>query len=119
MSERTGVIVHNPGKAHRSFTLFGPDHGDHCYLMDMDGSIVHTWYVYGIHFPRLLPNGNTFVCAGGSRDGRLFEVTPAGEVVWDFRNPFAARANGMTKIYRAYRFEPAFVEPLLVRGSET
>lgn len=344
MNERTGVIVHNPDRAHRSYTLFGPDHGDHCYLMDMDGNIVHTWYVYGIHFPRLLPNGNllydtrfnhkfprglreidwdsnevwffehpihhdahrlpngntimvghetvynpevwqgicdkncilteidaegkivwlwhadrhveelkrlvgvefprdhldwthsntvqvlpdtpvgqrdarfkagnvmishrdldtiaiidyetqeivwawgpgeldyqhhsdmqpdgnilifdngphrgysrvveveplsgtivweyksdppeeffapylsgqqrlpngnTFICAGGSKDGRLSEVTPDGEVVWDFRNPFAARANGMTKIYRAYRFEPAFVEPLLARRSET
>jgi hypothetical protein len=32
-----------------------------------------------------LPNGNTLVCSGAP--GRLFEVTPAGEIVWDYLNP--------------------------------
>lgn len=32
-----------------------------------------------------LPNGNTLICAGGA--GRFFEVTPVGEVVWDYINP--------------------------------
>jgi hypothetical protein len=32
-----------------------------------------------------LPNGNTLICQG--KDGRVFEVTRAGEVVWEFRNP--------------------------------
>ena len=59
------------------------------------------------------PNGNTFICAGGSDDGRLLEVTSGGEVVWDFRNPFADQAIGMVKIYRAYRYEVEFVEGLL------
>jgi hypothetical protein len=31
-----------------------------------------------------LPNGNTLVCSGAP--GRVFEVTGAGEVVWDYRN---------------------------------
>jgi hypothetical protein len=33
-----------------------------------------------------LRNGNTFVCAG--TDGRLLELSPAGEIVWEYRNPF-------------------------------
>ena len=33
-----------------------------------------------------LPNGNTLVCAG--KQGWVFEVTPDGEVVWDWRNPY-------------------------------
>ena len=33
-----------------------------------------------------LPNGNTFICEGA--EGRVFEVTPAGDVVWDYLNPF-------------------------------
>lgn len=33
-----------------------------------------------------LPNGNTLVCSGVQ--GRVFEVTPAGEIVWDYLNPF-------------------------------
>ena len=32
-----------------------------------------------------LPNGNTFINQG--RSGRLFEVTPEGEIVWDYVNP--------------------------------
>lgn len=35
-----------------------------------------------------LPNGNTLICEGA--EGRVFEVTRAGEIVWDWRNPFEA-----------------------------
>jgi hypothetical protein len=34
-----------------------------------------------------LPNGNTLVCVG--EQGRIFEVTPGGEIVWDYLNPIA------------------------------
>lgn len=33
-----------------------------------------------------LSNGNTLICSGNN--GTLFEVTPAGEVVWKYVNPF-------------------------------
>ncbi len=32
-----------------------------------------------------LANGNTFICSG--KQGRFFEVTPKGEIVWEYRNP--------------------------------
>lgn len=32
-----------------------------------------------------LPNGNTLICEGAR--GRVFEVTRAGEIVWDYYNP--------------------------------
>ncbi len=62
-----------------------------------------------------LPNGNTLITEGG-RD-RLLEVTPLGETVWEFRSPFAqaipsAPVHG---IYRATRYSPEFVAPLLER----
>jgi hypothetical protein len=34
-----------------------------------------------------LPNGNTFICSGNQ--GILFEVTPAKEIVWQFKYPGA------------------------------
>ncbi len=37
-----------------------------------------------------LPNGNTLVTDGPA--GRIFEVTAAGEVVWEFVNPYAGHA---------------------------
>jgi hypothetical protein len=35
---------------------------------------------------RRLPNGNTFIDEGQS--GRLFQVTPDGEIVWEYVNPY-------------------------------
>lgn len=40
-------------------------------------------FISGAH---RLPNGHTFITAGPQ--GRLFEVTGSGEVVWDFWNPY-------------------------------
>jgi hypothetical protein len=34
-----------------------------------------------------LPNGNTLICDG--QQGRIFEVTATGDIVWDFLNPMA------------------------------
>lgn len=34
-----------------------------------------------------LPNGNTLICSGAK--GRFFEVTPEGEIVWEYRSAFA------------------------------
>ncbi len=44
------------------------------------------FYSFFISGAERLPNGNTLVCAGAR--GRLFEVTPAGEIVWEYLNPF-------------------------------
>jgi len=71
---------------------------------------MHAKYLSG---QQRLPNGNTFICAGGTEDGRLLEVTPEGEVVWDYRNPLADRAKGRRMIYRAYRYPAEQIEPML------
>ena len=51
-----------------------------------------------------LPNGNTLINEG--RFGRFFEVTPAGDVVWEYVNPyFGARQNLVVNaVQRAYRY---------------
>jgi len=52
-----------------------------------------------------LPNGNTFSL--DAHKGRLFEITPQGEIVWEYVSPFSwgwgtrALDSGM---YRAYRY---------------
>jgi hypothetical protein len=65
-----------------------------------------------------LPNGNTFICSGSRPDhGRLLEVTPEGEIAWDFQNPYSEYAEGgQTRVYRAYKYPPEMVEPLLDQG---
>jgi hypothetical protein len=37
-----------------------------------------------------LANGNTLICSGP--DGRFLEVTAGGEIVWEYRSPFAGAA---------------------------
>ncbi len=44
-----------------------------------------------------LSNGNTLVCSGGH--GHFFEVTPDGEVVWEYVNPVGDRTDGDYGIY--------------------
>ena len=51
-----------------------------------------------------LPNGNTLICSGAQ--GRIFEVTPDGRVVWDYRSPFFSEIDqGIppNSVYRAVR----------------
>ena len=48
-----------------------------------------------------LPNGNTLICSG--IQGRLFEVTPGFEIVWEYMSPFKNPTRGGTLVYRAVR----------------
>jgi hypothetical protein len=62
-----------------------------------------------------LSNGNTFICEGdpGRLYGvmpRLFEVTPDGETVWEYRSPYGEE--GTYGVYRATRYAPEFIESL-------
>ncbi len=46
-----------------------------------------SFYSAEISGAQRLPDGNTLVCEGLT--GRLFEVTPEGQIVWEFVNPVA------------------------------
>ena len=53
------------------------------------------------------PNGNTLICEG--MWGRLFEVTPDGEIVWEYVSPYVVdyehpAFEGMNAIFRCYRY---------------
>jgi hypothetical protein len=55
-----------------------------------------------------LANGNTLICEGPK--GRVFEVTPAGETVWEYWNPFggdlATQGVSGQALFRATRVAP-------------
>jgi hypothetical protein len=53
------------------------------------------------------PNGNTVIC--DSCNGRIFEVTHDGEMVWEYVQPFRVRhaellAGNMNHLFRAHRY---------------
>ncbi len=56
-----------------------------------------------------LPNGNTLICEGTT--GRIFEVTPERDIVWEFTSPFfhqSAIYGRNNYIARAYRYGPDY-----------
>lgn len=71
-----------------------------------------TFYSSFISNARRLPNGNTFIDEG--MNGRFFQVTPKGEIVWEYVSPYfgASRPHDVSNsVYRAqpvpYEWVPA------------
>ncbi|HSR10786.1 MAG TPA: aryl-sulfate sulfotransferase [Thermodesulfobacteriota bacterium] len=62
-----------------------------------------------------LPNGNTMITEGG--DGRIFEVTPNHELVWEYLSPFRGKQRRIHLVYRAYRVPYQWI-PQLDRPEE-
>ena len=69
----------------------------HSRVIEVDPVTGEIVWTYQEHYPfdffspfisnaQRLPNGNTLICEGSF--GRLFEITPAGEVVWEYINPY-------------------------------
>jgi len=57
-----------------------------------------------------LPNGNTLICE--SAWGRIFEVAPDGEIVWEYINPEVVKnpqRDYANWLYRAYRVDYSWV----------
>lgn len=58
-----------------------------------------------------LANGNTMITEGA--DGRLFEVTRDGDIVWEYVSPYFSEQPGRTnRVYRAYRLPYDWVPQL-------
>lgn len=65
---------------------FGPDNPEWEYT----APIKRTFYADFISGAHRLINGNTLICAGP--EGRFFEVTKAGDIVWQYKNQYSGNA---------------------------
>jgi hypothetical protein len=75
------------------------------------GNESYRFFSHYVSSAQRLPNGNTLITEGA--DGRLFEVTTAGEIVWEYVSPFfTTGANRTNRVYRAYRLPYAWVPQL-------
>ncbi|PKN28746.1 MAG: thioredoxin [Deltaproteobacteria bacterium HGW-Deltaproteobacteria-21] len=63
-----------------------------------------------------LPNGNTLITEGSG--GRIIEVTPGHELVWEYISPYWGSMMHMNMVYRAYRVPYEWV-PQLNRPKQT
>jgi hypothetical protein len=59
------------------------------YNAENSGAALWTFFSSFISSARRLPNGNTLICEG--MNGRLFQVTPKGQIVWEYVNPHFGR----------------------------
>ena len=73
------------------------------------------FYAANISSAQRLPNGNTLIAEGPS--GRVFEVTRAGKIIWEYVNPLFAGPRHSNAVYRAYRLPYAWI-PQLTRPRE-
>jgi hypothetical protein len=58
-----------------------------------------------------LANGNTLIAEADS--GRAFEVVPAGEIVWEYRNPHVDEVGRRATMIRMDRYPLSFVDAIL------
>jgi hypothetical protein len=64
-----------------------------------------------------LPNQNTLIT--NSENGQVFEVTPAGEVVWEFYSPHLNEKDERATIIRMKRYEKEFIRNILNSKTRT
>lgn len=75
-----------------------------------------TFYGANVGGAQRLLNGNTLITEGP--DGRVFEVTPDGTIVWEFVFPnFSRGARPTNSLYRAYRIPYSWL-PQLAKPTE-
>jgi hypothetical protein len=72
------------------------------YSPETSGMEMTSFFSHYISSAQRLPNGNTLIDEGA--DGRMFEVTPKYEIVWEYVSPFFPNAKETQNgVYRAYR----------------
>ncbi len=74
-----------------------------------------TFFATNISSAQRLPNGNTLITEGP--DGRLFEVTRDGTIVWEYVFPLFSGPRSTNSVYRAYRIPYEWI-PQIVRPAE-
>ena len=101
------IQVFDNGRDSSRVVEIDPDSGE--IVWEFKGSPGPQFFSGHISGASRLDSGNVLVCEGTS--GRLFEVTPDKEVVWEWINPFVntnSRGEPSTSIYRAHRYRPDF-----------
>jgi hypothetical protein len=92
-----GLRAYDRERAFDGCTLFTPGRGSPIYLIDMEGTVVHTWTLpYPAHYGYLTERGTLFCNAqipNSTFPGRIglagvaLEATWDGTILWEVRNP--------------------------------
>ena len=89
--------------SHSRIVEFDPETGEEAWVYKE--APTRNFYSHHISGQQRLPSGNTLICEG--LWGRLFEVTPEGELVWEYISPFENASydgNVVNWVFRALRY---------------
>jgi hypothetical protein len=116
-TQAKGVTVYDRARAANGFTLFTSGEGQKAVLIPMTGEVLHEWrppFSALWDKPRAVAKPQP-----ASEAGRLLEVTPGGEIVWEHLNPAPAGESGeKTAVISAERgIDPATLDPEFLDGS--
>lgn len=91
-----------PGLPHSRIVEFDPHTGEEAWVYK--GDPLMTFFSPHISGVQRMPGGNTLICEGAF--GRIFEVTPEGDIVWEYINPRHIDRDGLRHnwVFRAYRY---------------
>jgi outer membrane protein assembly factor BamB len=78
---------------------------DSSIVWEYTGSPAQQFFSGHISGAQRLAGDNVLICEGAS--GRIFEVTPQGETVWEWQNPFVVirRGQPLWQVFRAHRYD--------------
>lgn len=81
------------------------------YTADKSSRPLWSFFSHYISGAERQPNGNTLICEGSN--GRIFEVTPSGEIVWEYVNPFPNTTGRIpnSTIFRAAKVAQSWLKP--------
>ena len=96
--------AHRRGLSYSRVVEVDPENNE--IVWEYRGTPLNSFFTHFTGGAQRLANGNTLITEGAN--GRLFEVTPNGEVVWEYISPFFAEGNnGMANgVFRAHRYAP-------------
>jgi len=99
---------HRPGPTYSRVLEVDPSSNE--IVWEYQGDPPISFYSFHISGAERLANGNTLICEGAP--GRLFEVTPEHDIVWEYINPMpgkpvvAGAPNTPVSVFRAHRYAP-------------
>jgi len=96
--------TYNPAFAEAGYAKQGPAFGPALPTWQYVSTPRNQFYATIISGMQRLPNGNTLINEG--TEGRFFEVTPAGKIVWQYVNPVVG-ATAANVLYQGQRPQPA------------
>lgn len=91
----------------------GQDYGPANPIWNYTAPVPEDFFSINISGASRMPNGNTLICEGSR--GHFFEVTPSGNIVWDYVNPITfggSTAQGDIPsgnfVFRVERYRPSY-----------